>query len=217
MADDPRISRGEKATQTPASVPVLRKVAPFHVPPLERRPLSLNSVTQEISRLLTTAINNQILVESNYQSDLPAILADAAQMQQVVMNLITNASDAIGIQPGSITIRTGERQLDRAFLDMAILGATREPGHYVLLEVEDTGSGIREQTRRTMFDPFFSTKADGRGLGLAALHGIVSNHGGVIRVASEPGQGTLFQVFFPASAQPAEVSRWAGPPKGSGS
>jgi len=114
------------------------------------------------------------------------------------MNLITNASDAVGDRSGTITIETGVMQATREYLADAYAAAV-EPGEYVYLEVRDTGCGMDEQTRQRIFDPFFTTKFTGRGLGLAAVLGIVRGHRGAIRIQSAPGRGTTFRVLFPAS------------------
>jgi CheY-like chemotaxis protein len=130
--------------------------------------------------------------------------ADASQLRQVILNLITNASEAIGELPGAITVATGLIQVDRAYLAETWIGADLQEGSYVCLEVTDTGCGMDRETLGRIFDPFFTTKFAGRGLGLAAVLGIIRGHRGAIRVASEPCRGTSFQVLLPASELPAE-------------
>src|SRR5208337_153343 len=133
--------------------------------------------------------------------DLPSVLADATQLRQVVMNLITNASEAIGELSGSVTLSTGVMDCDVAYLKGAVDYSNNAvgPGQYVYLEVSDTGCGMDAETVPRIFDPFFTTKFMGRGLGLAAVMGIVRGHKGAIRISSEPGKGTTFRVLFPAS------------------
>jgi CheY-like chemotaxis protein len=127
-------------------------------------------------------------------------------MQQVLMNLVFNASEAIGAASGTISIVTGERTLDAAYITREMDGWPIEPGRYVFLEVSDTGCGMDEATKRQVFDPFFTTKFQGRGLGLAAVAGIVRAHKGAIRVDTAPGCGARFQVFLPAASSKAATS-----------
>ena len=137
-------------------------------------------------------------------------MADATQIRQVVMNLITNASEAIGDREGTITLRTGAMSCDRDYFADAIGDSERHvPGRYVFLEVSDTGVGMDAETLARIFDPFFSTKFAGRGLGLAAVLGIVRGHKGALKVSSKPGEGTTFRVLLPAhgaAAEPGEAS-----------
>ncbi len=134
----------------------------------------------------------------------PAIEADPSQIQQLVMNLVINAAEAIGEHNGSAVVRTRERDLND---DSArLLGFAANPGRCAEIVVEDNGSGMDEATRERIFDPFFTTKFTGRGLGLAAVQGIVRGHNGAITVESEPGKGSTFTVLFPASRQNASGS-----------
>ncbi|MEM7353088.1 MAG: PAS domain S-box protein [Acidobacteriota bacterium] len=167
-------------------------------------PIDLSEVVEEMTQLLRVSISTQGEMDSDLAADLPAIEADRSQIQQVVMNLITNASEALGQSGGSITVRTGLCDVNRADLTDYDLGSDVAPGRFVCLEVADTGDGMDSETRGKIFEPFFSTKFVGRGLGLAAVSGIVRGHGGAIRVQSQPGGGTTFQVLLPASAKPVE-------------
>jgi len=154
---------------------------------IERRQLDLSHEVREMATLLRMAISKQAVLMWDFAADLPPITADPAQIRQIVMNLITNASDALGDRPGTITLRTGVVE-DR---DGELTGA-------VFLEVVDTGCGMDSSTLQHIFDPFFSTKVTGRGLGLAAVMGIVESHGGHIRIQTAPDEGTTFRVLFPA-------------------
>jgi len=127
------------------------------------------------------------------------IQADASQIERVLRSLIVNASEAIGEGGGTITILTHRLLAGRAALAEAHFPADIAEGDYAVLEVVDTGPGMDEATRARIFDPFFSTKFTGRGLGLAAVLGIVRGHGGAIRVESEPGRGSTFTVLLPAA------------------
>jgi CheY-like chemotaxis protein len=120
------------------------------------------------------------------------------------MNLVTNASEAIGDRPGVISVRTGLMEVDRGYLSSVLLGSNAEPGSYVVLEVSDTGSGMDKETRQKIFDPFFTTKFTGRGLGLAALLGIARAHGAVLQLTSARGRGSVFRVLFPSTGQMPE-------------
>jgi two-component system, cell cycle sensor histidine kinase and response regulator CckA len=137
-----------------------------------------------------------------------------------VMNLITNASDALGDDMGVISIATGMMEADHDYLAQTYLDDSLEGGVYVYIEVSDTGCGMDEATKARIFDPFFTTKFVGRGLGLAATLGIVRGHHGAIKVYSEPGAGSTFKVLLPASqhtAPMASVETDGAPWKGAGS
>lgn len=125
--------------------------------------------------------------------------ADVSQVRQLVMNFITNASDAIGDEAGTITVATGTVDADAEYLAASDVLGKPEPGLFVAIEVSDTGCGMDAGTRHRIFDPFFSTKESGHGLGLAAALGIVRGHGGAMRVYSEPGRGTSMKVLLPAT------------------
>jgi PAS domain S-box-containing protein len=175
---------------------------------VELRRLDLSLEVREMATLLRTAISKQAILEWDLASELPPITADPTQVRQVVMNLLTNASDALGDGGGTIALRTGTVDDDEA-------GA--EPAPRVFLEVTDTGCGMDSRTLQRIFDPFFSTKFTGRGLGLAAVMGIVESHRGRIRIRTAPNEGTTFRILFPAAAGapdalPARASgaQWRG-------
>jgi len=165
--------------------------------------LDLSRVVKEMAHLLGTVVSKKAMVQLHVAEDLPSVEADATQIRQVVMNLITNASDALGDEPGVITLTTGTVYADRAYLASTLFDEGLEPGDYVFVEVADTGVGMTAETRAKIFDPFFTTKFTGRGLGLAAVHGIVRGHRGAIRLHTEPGRGTTFRILLPASPAPA--------------
>jgi PAS domain S-box-containing protein len=155
----------------------------------ETRQLDLSDEMREMATLLRTAISKQATLVWDLDGKLPAVVADPTQIRQVVMNLITNGSDALGDQPGTITLRTGRVR------DAQAGGDTDD---FVYLEVADTGCGMDSDTLQRIFDPFFTTKFTGRGLGLAAVMGIVESHRGHIRIRTSPGEGTAFRILFPA-------------------
>ena len=165
-------------------------------------PVSLSQIVKEMRAMMEMSISKKATLNCNLAPNLPMIEADASQIHQIILNLVINASEALGEDSGVITISTDTIHCNAT--DYAVLGGDDlHEGHYVRLEVSDTGCGMDEQTLAKIFDPFFTTKFTGRGLGLAAVHGILRGHKGGIRVASKPGQGTTFQVFFPAIETPA--------------
>jgi PAS domain S-box-containing protein len=173
--------------------------------------IDLGDLIKEISALIRTSIPKTVELRLDLTPNLPPIEADPAQIQQVVMNLIINAAEAIGENaPGKVEIRTLARQLS-AEQSAELFGPEQSAGGaYVQFEVNDTGCGMDEATRPRIFDPFFTTKFTGRGLGLAAVQGILRRHRGVIRVFSTPGQGSSFLILFPAK-QVKQTSRRAEP------
>jgi PAS domain S-box-containing protein len=162
--------------------------------------VELSALVGEISELLAAALAKQTRLDYGLAPDLPALRGDPSQLRQLVMNLLTNASEALEGRAGAVRVRTGCLDADKATLVECVLGEDLAPGRYVFLEVEDEGSGMTAETQARMFDPFFTTKFAGRGLGLAATLGIVRGHRGAIRVRSQPGRGTTFGVLFPVAA-----------------
>jgi CheY-like chemotaxis protein len=164
-------------------------------------PLSLSRLLNETRELLRASASKRVAIEYDLAPDLPDVVADPAQLRQIVLNLLVNASEAIGDNAGTIVLRTHLKHCSRADLDSRYLAETPPEGDYVLLEVADTGAGMGEETRMRLFDPFFTTKFSGRGLGLAAVLGIVRGHRGTIQVESQPGRGSTFRVLLPASGK----------------
>ena len=162
--------------------------------------LDINLAAADMAGLLGSALSKRASLSYHLAADLPPILADAAQVRQVIMNLITNAAESNREGAVQIEITTGALHFDRATLAGSYLKEELAPGRYVYLEVKDDGEGMDPETQRRMFDPFFTTKTTGRGLGLAALLGIVRAHEGAIDVDSRPGRGTTVRVVFPARA-----------------
>ena len=173
--------------------------------PVSMQPLDLNELVEEIAQLLATVVSKRARVEFSLAAELPRVRADAAQLRQIVMNLMTNASDALGEQNGVIAIATGVVQADRAYLESAYLDEQLDEGRYVYIEVRDSGMGMDLSTRERIFDPFFTTKFTGRGLGLAAVLGILRGHRGAVKVDSAPGRGTTFRVLLPCPELPDET------------
>ena len=180
--------------------------------------INCSQQVRAITSLLAASIPKNVVLQQELADGLPAIEADAGQLQQLIMNLVINGAEAVGAVPGSVTVSTRVEQVSEEFLARATFVGDVSPGAYVLFEVRDTGCGMDDATVARIFDPFFTTKFTGRGLGLAAVLGIVRGHKGAINVRSRPGGGTTFQVLFPAArgeahaptpstAEPAAVGR----------
>ena len=181
-------------------------------------PVDLNVVIREMGRLLDVSISKNAVLRYELADSLPAVQVDASQIRQVVMNLIVNASEAIGEQRGIVSITTGPLYCDEQYLADLLLEEELPAGHYVYLEVADNGHGMTEDVMEKIFDPFFSTKFTGRGLGLSAVLGIARSHHGAIKVYSEPGKGSSFRVLLPAtketgtepSTRNTDIADWRG-------
>ncbi len=169
--------------------------------------VDLNQTVQEMTELLRVSVSTQARLLVKTMPRLPRILADATQIHQVVMNLITNASEAIGDHEGTITLSTRFETLVSVDLPPSPPSPPMLPGDYVVLEVGDTGCGIPPEALGRIFDPFFTTKATGRGLGMSALLGILRAHQGGVRVTSRPGGGTTVTIYFPCEGGPEALAR----------
>ncbi|HYG74303.1 MAG TPA: PAS domain S-box protein [Planctomycetota bacterium] len=176
-------------------------------------PIDLNELIREMGHLIQVSISKKAVLKYNLDPGAPVIEGDVSQIRQVVMNLIINASEALGDETGTITLTTGNVEADERYLSEIVVNEKLAPGHYAYLEISDTGCGMDKETQARIFDPFFSTKFTGRGLGLSAVLGIVRGHKGAIKIYSEPGKGTSFKLLFPSSAQPRKP-RWTPPPIG---
>jgi PAS domain S-box-containing protein len=177
--------------------------------PTERRTLALGDVVDESVRLLRATIPARVRLEARVAEDVPTVLADATQIQQVLLNLVVNAADAMSGQPGRITIVVDFRRLgDRHDPELQL-----PAGVYARISIVDTGHGMDEATRQRIFEPFFTTKpvGEGTGLGLSVVHGIVLAHGGAITVRSAAGRGSTFAIYLPASGAQAEMPARATP------
>jgi PAS domain S-box-containing protein len=171
------------------------------------RNLSLNRLVHDTAHLLKISISKGADLHFNLHESLPAIEADATQIRQVIMNLVINASEAIGEGGGSINLSTGLAEAEREDFVKGELTVTQEAlrGTCVFLEVADSGIGMDAETKAKIFDPFFTTKFTGRGLGLAAVLGIVRGHKGALRIDSAPGKGTTFRIYFPIAKGAVEA------------
>jgi two-component system cell cycle sensor histidine kinase/response regulator CckA len=166
--------------------------------------LDLNRLIREMTGMLELSVSKKSALDFQLAPELPSMVADPTQVRQIVMNLAINASEAIGDSSGVISVATGCRYCDRSRLADTWLNDELPEGHYLFIEISDTGCGMEPETVERIFEPFFSTKFTGRGLGMAAILGIVRGHKGAIKVASAPCKGSSFTVYFPASELPAK-------------
>lgn len=218
----------EALAQTEGSAPIVERVtdiknAALHAAELTNqmlaysgrghfdvRPISLNEMIQGMGHLLSASISKKAEVRYELTDVLPAVQADVAQMRQVIMNLITNASDALADRTGLILVRTGTESVDDSVQDL--YGPTPlAHGTYVFLEVADNGCGMNDDTRARLFEPFFTTKFTGRGLGLSTVQGIVRGHGGGIALTTAPGRGTTMKVLLPCAERAVAAPIRQGP------
>lgn len=170
---------------------------------LESKVVNLNSIVDSLGKMVGRLIGEDVTLELRTGSPTPNILADPGQIEQIIMNLVVNAKDAL-VSGGKITVETGSIYLDKGYAQ-SHSGVT--PGHYVLLAVTDTGEGMDKDVQTKIFEPFFTTKEQGKGtgLGLSTVYGIVEQHNAHINVYSEVGIGTTFKIYFPAVAEAEEL------------
>jgi PAS domain S-box-containing protein len=190
-------------------------------------PINPGELIGEISHLLEVSITKKAELKFNLAENIPTFRGSVTQIRQIIMNLITNASEAIGDKSGVIALSTGAMDCDRAYLDdvnnvlPSGIDEQQPEGVYTYFEVADTGCGMNAETIEKIFDPFFTTKLTGRGLGMSAVLGIVRGHKGILKIDSEVGKGTTFRVLFPANEMTdndfavrrkdkAEVKDWRG-------
>lgn len=169
-------------------------------------PLDLSDLIEEMKNFIEISVSNKIILNYHLDENMPNIEVDVSQIRQVIMNLITNASESIENKSGEISIATGVKYCDALFFKNSLIAPLKADqerglaeGEYVYLEISDTGCGMDKETVQKMFEPFFSTKFTGRGLGMPAVLGIVSGHKGAIHIESSPGKGSIFLIVFPVS------------------
>jgi PAS domain S-box-containing protein len=167
--------------------------------------INLNHLLEDMMHLLEVSTSKKAELRMNLMPNLPSVKVDTTQIRQIVMNLVINASEAIGDKSGVIAITTGCLDCDQSYLKDIWLEDNLNEGQYVYFEIADTGCGMDLETVTKIFDPFFTTKFTGRGLGMAAVLGIVRGHKGAIKVHSEPNKGSSFKILLPASGRPVEL------------
>jgi signal transduction histidine kinase len=170
---------------------------------LEVAPVDLSRLVSDVADLMSVSISKRVTVQLALAPEPPAVTGDASQLRQLVMNLLLNAADAIGEEEGIVDLSVQVLPFAAEELDEFAGDGAPAPGRWLVLRVADTGCGMDEEVRARIFDPFFSTKFTGRGLGLAASLGVVRSHGGFVRVRSEAGRGSEFTVLLPPGAAPA--------------
>ncbi len=168
--------------------------------------VDLSAMISEMAVFLESSVSKKATLQFELSDDIPVIKGDPGQFRQIIMNIVTNASESLGDEGGRITITTGLKYCDLEYLTQTYLYEDQGDGDYVFLEVTDTGSGMKPEILEKIFDPFFSTKFTGRGLGLAAVLGIVRGQKGAIKVESDVRRGSIFTVLFPAMRAKGELS-----------
>ena len=163
---------------------------------------NLTTLIEDVSSLLHASVFKKVRLVFELDESIPDVIVDVTQIRQIVLNLVINASEAIGDAIGEVTVSSGATSCDFSRMKNVRFGANRPYGEYVFLEVADTGPGIAPETLDRIFDPFFTSKAQGRGLGLAAVASIVQKHGGAAQIETAIGEGAVFRIFFPAAQQP---------------
>jgi len=163
----------------------------------EKSRIDLSRAVEWVMPLIEASLPGKVSLNKALVRDLPTIEADADFFRQIAINLVTNSWESLGDQGGEVTLSTGVAFFDKPYLRQTAVGVPPPSGTYVYLEVSDTGSGMTQDVRSRMFDPFFSTKFPGRGLGLSTVWGLVRSFQGSLTVVSEPGQGTSIRVLLP--------------------
>ncbi|HNT34130.1 MAG TPA: PAS domain S-box protein, partial [bacterium] len=165
----------------------------------------LGETVHRMTQLINVSVSKKAAVIYRISQDDRPVEADASQIRQLVLNLVMNASESLGNQTGTITITTGAERCSECTLRESYFDDDLREGDYAFIEIQDTGCGMDRETLSRVFDPFFTTKFTGRGLGLAAVSGIVRSHRGVLLVISNPGEGSLFKVLFPVVGSPGDL------------
>ncbi len=183
---------------------------------VEVAPSNISEIVDEMAELLEASLSKKVEITYDIAENLRPVLADMSQLRQVILNIVMNSVESFGDEAGVVSVRTGSRDCDPDFLAMTYLNETLQPGNFSFVQVTDNGRGMTPETISRIFDPFFTTKELGRGLGLAAVVGIIKSHRGALDLRSRPGQGTTFTVYFPeqpdeaekTTAVPAEDDEW---------
>ena len=216
----PALAEIEKATERAAVLTRQMLVYSGRSPRTIGR-IEMNELVSSMAELASASFSKKIALGVSLDPALASIAADRAQMQQLVLNLLTNAAEAIGDAVGTISVRTEAVTIGEGQVASSVPGKHVAAGRYVRLEVEDSGCGMSEEVLARIFEPFFSTKGTGRGLGLAAMLGILRGHRAGLAITSKVGEGTRFSVYLPADLDASQledeeprVSPSAPPPAG---
>lgn len=187
--------------------------------PFEKTQVDICMTVTEMLKMLQSTIAKNVVIKPELSVDVPCVIGDASQIRQVVMNLIINAAEAIGDAQGEVRVSLSQKVLNKDAAEKDYLGKIIPHGFYVCLEVADTGGGMSYETYNRIFEPFYTTKFSGRGLGMSAVLGIIQTHSGALQLSSELGKGTTFKIFLPAqnkdcigenSLQQVSSTTWQG-------
>jgi CheY-like chemotaxis protein len=212
-----RLRRVQKAAQRAAAL-TNQMLSYAGQRPASIEPVDVSQLVEEMAQLLEGAVSGKAELIYDLAEDLPVVEADAAQLSQIVMNLIINATEAVREGAGRTVLRTGEIESEKVDREFLVGSEGLISDSYVFIEVIDDGCGMDAQTRSKIFDPFFTTKFAGRGLGLAATLGTVRSHGGAVELDSEVGRGTRFRLLLPSAGrrapqavlEDASIEDWRG-------
>lgn len=171
------------------------------------KPVSLNPMIEEMKPLFQHSISKKAALKINLAPDLPIIDADTAQLRQVLLNLISNASEALEGRSGVITLETYKKYCDSRYIKNSCFFTGQKKGEYLCIKVTDDGAGMKQETLNKIFEPFYTTKVTGRGLGLSVVMGIVKGHNGILSVRSRPGKGSDFEIALPPGGKLPPVSK----------
>jgi len=165
-------------------------------------------LVDDVVTMLKASIRQNVVIRTTFAPDIPTIFGDASQIRQIVMNLIINAAEAIGEAHGEVCVSLTHSEITAGQSDKDHLGEVIPSGKYLCLEVADNGCGMNDETKRRIFEPFYTTKFTGRGLGMSAVLGIIKAHKGALQLFSQQGQGSTFKVFFPVQISNTE-EKWS--------
>jgi nitrogen-specific signal transduction histidine kinase/CheY-like chemotaxis protein len=202
-AAEDKISAIEKASERAAEL-CRQMLAYAGKGPCIKTLVNVGTLVDEMVTMLKATINQNAAITLDRPTTLPAVSGDASQLSQIVMNLIINAAEAIGEEQGEVRVSLSTTLLKIGHPEKDHLGKTIKPGYYLCLQLSDTGCGMDDETLHKIFEPFFSTKFAGRGLGMSAMLGIITTHQGAVQLTSQTGHGTTFKVYLPAQEDEAE-------------
>jgi signal transduction histidine kinase len=169
--------------------------------------LDLNELIREMCGMLRVTIGKDTDLRYDFAGDVPRVIGDSTQIRQVIMNLVLNASEAIGNASGTVTVRTGKRACSSSYLRSLPFAEKAREGDFSFVEVEDTGCGMDRATQERIFEPYFTTKAAGSGLGMGIVLGVVKAHRAALVFDSVAGRGSRFRVLFPVALPGSEASQ----------
>lgn len=173
--------------------------------PLVQTQVNMWLLVDESVKMLKSALKKNVAINVDLKRDVPEVVGDSSQIQQIIMNLIINAGEAIGDNNGTVNVSLSKVAVSAGEPEVDFFGTSIQFGRYACIKVSDDGCGMTEDTQKRMFEPFYTTKFTGRGLGLSAVLGILRAHGGTFQLLSKPGIGTTFKVYFPLPAAPDVV------------